>query len=138
VEPLKQDLAGEVVERAGPAADDDPPVAQVDVLDADLADGLDARGVHRGEDQDQPGGGSGGCLGCLVDLVLAQRLDNPPGALADPDALDRAAEDRLPPLAEREQRPQRHQHVGPARSVQLPEDSEDVVAGDLAKVAVPR
>ena len=62
VEPLEQDLAGQVIERAGPAADDDPPVAQVDVIEADLADRLDAGSVHRGEDQDQPGGGSGGGL----------------------------------------------------------------------------
>ena len=40
-----------------------------------------------------------GGLGCLVDLVLAQRLDDPVGVLADPDALDRAAEDHLPLLA---------------------------------------
>jgi hypothetical protein len=137
-EPLEQDLAGEVIERAGPAADHDPPAAQVDVIKADLADRLDASGVHRGEDQDQPGGGSGGRLCCLADLVLAQRLDDPPGALADRDALDRAAEDRLLPLAEREQRPQRHQDVGAAGSVKLPEDGEDVAAGDLAQVAVLR
>jgi hypothetical protein len=31
--------------------------------------------VHRGKDQDQPGRRGGGGLGCLVDLVLAQRLD---------------------------------------------------------------
>ena len=35
-EPLEQDLAGEVVERAGPAGDGDPPVAEVDVVEADL------------------------------------------------------------------------------------------------------
>jgi hypothetical protein len=51
-EPLEQDLAGEVIERAGPAADDDPPVAQVDVIKADLTDRLDTGGVHRGEYQD--------------------------------------------------------------------------------------
>jgi hypothetical protein len=36
-EPLEQDLAGELIERAGPAADDDPPVAQVDGIEEELA-----------------------------------------------------------------------------------------------------
>ena len=94
--------------------------------------------MHRGEDQAQPGLGSGGGLCRLVNLVLAQRLDDPPGVLPDPDALDRAAEDALPLLAEREQRPQRDQDVGPASPVQLPDRGEDVVAGDLPQVAVLR
>ena len=83
-------------------------------MEAELADRLDAGGVHRGQDQDQPGRRSRGGLGRLVDLILAERLDDAVGSLADPDALDRAAEDRLLPLAEREQRPQRHQDVGAA------------------------
>jgi hypothetical protein len=59
--------------------------------------------VHRGQDQDQPGGRGGGGLGCVVHLVLAQGLDDAVGVLADPEALDRAAEDRLVLLAEGEQ-----------------------------------
>lgn len=96
---------GEVVKRAGPAADGDSPVAEVNVVEADLADRLEPGGVHRGEDQDQPGGWRDGGLFGLVDLILAQRPDGPAGALAGPDALDGAAEDGLVPLAGREQRP---------------------------------
>ena len=76
-EPPEQDLAREVVERACPAADGDPPVAEVDVVEAEFADRLDVGGVHRGEDQAQLGPGSGGGLCRLVDVVLAQRLDDP-------------------------------------------------------------
>jgi hypothetical protein len=57
-EPLEQYLAREVVERTGPAVDGDPPVAEINVVEAALADRLDAGGVHRGEDQAQPGLGS--------------------------------------------------------------------------------
>jgi hypothetical protein len=56
--------------------------------------------------------------------------------LADPEALNRAAEDRLVRLAECEQGPQRDQDVGAAGSAQRGEDGGDVVAGDLAQVAV--
>jgi len=92
--------------------------------------------VHRGQDQDQPGGRGGGGPGCLVDFVLAQRLDDAVGMLADPEALDRVAEDGLVLLAEGEQGPQRDQDVGAAGSAQLGEGGGDVVAGDLAQVAV--
>jgi hypothetical protein len=56
--------------------------------------------------------------------------------LADPEALDRAAEDRLVLLAEGEQGSQRDQDVGAAGSAQFREDGGDVVAGDLAQVTV--
>jgi len=59
--------------------------------------------VHRGQDQDQPGGRGSGGLGCVIHLVLAQGLDDAVGVLAGPEALDRAAEDRLVLLAEGEQ-----------------------------------
>ena len=53
-EPFEQDLAGELVDGAGSAADGQPPVAEVDVVEEELADVLGAGGVHRGQDQDQP------------------------------------------------------------------------------------
>jgi hypothetical protein len=72
----------------------------------------------------------------VVDLVLAQRLDDAVGVLAGLEALDRAAGDRLVLLAEGEQGPQCHQDVAAAGSAQPGQDGENIVAGDFPQVAV--
>ncbi|HLM87986.1 MAG TPA: hypothetical protein VK284_02990 [Streptosporangiaceae bacterium] len=54
-EPVEQDLAGELVDRADPPGDDEPAVAQVDVVEPGSADGAGAGGVDRGEHEHQPG-----------------------------------------------------------------------------------
>jgi hypothetical protein len=72
VEPFQQDPMGELVDRADAAGDGESPVAEVDVLEAQLADCLGAGGVDGCEDQDQPIGWGLGDLDCLVDVVLAE------------------------------------------------------------------
>src|SRR6266542_212099 len=84
------------------------------VAEEQLADGLGTGGVDGGQDQDQPVGGGHGDLDRLVDVVLAEGLDDPVGLLADLDAPGRVAEDRALLGAEGEQRPQRDQDVGAA------------------------
>jgi hypothetical protein len=54
-EPVEQDLAGELVDRADSSGDDEPAVAQVDVVELGGADGAGAGGVHCGEHEHQPG-----------------------------------------------------------------------------------
>jgi hypothetical protein len=45
---------GEVVQWPGPAGDGEPPVAEVDVVDLQLAYCLGPRGVDGGQREDQP------------------------------------------------------------------------------------
>ena len=46
---------GELVDRADPSGDDEPAVAEVDVVELDGADGAGAGGVDCGEYEYQPG-----------------------------------------------------------------------------------
>ena len=54
-EPVEQDLVGELVDRADSPGDDEPAVAEVDVVELGSADGAGAGGVDRGEYEHQPG-----------------------------------------------------------------------------------
>jgi hypothetical protein len=49
-------VAGQVIERAGPAGDDRPPVADVDVGEVKFADGLGAGRVDSGQGEREAGG----------------------------------------------------------------------------------
>ncbi|WP_433357959.1 hypothetical protein ACQPYV_12840 [Micromonospora saelicesensis] len=54
IQPLAQELAGEVVQRPGPAGDDDAPVVEVDVIKAQRAGLTVARTVHGGQGEREP------------------------------------------------------------------------------------
>jgi hypothetical protein len=99
---------------AFPVGDGEPPVVEVDVVEKEFADRFAAGGVHRGQDQDEPGRRGRGGLDCLVHLVLAKGLGDAVGVLADLDAPRRIPEDLPLLLPEREQRPQCDQDVGAA------------------------
>ena len=60
---------GELVERAGHRADGQPPVAEVEVVQAQGADGFRAGRVNRGQGERNPGCRCGRGLGCVMDLV---------------------------------------------------------------------
>ena len=129
-------LAGQVVERAGPAGDDQPPAAEVGVAEMKLPDGLGPGGVHGGQGDREAGGRGDGGGGGLVDLGGLQRLDEVQGPLAVADAAGGVAEDRAGLLGVAEQRPQGGKGLqAPARG-QEPGGGDDVGGGDLAQVAV--
>ena len=92
-------LPGQVVERAGLAGDDQPPVAEVDVAEMKLSDGLGPGGVDGGQRDREAGGGGEGGGGGLVYLGGLQRLDEDQGTLAVADAAGGVAEDRAGLLA---------------------------------------
>jgi hypothetical protein len=48
-EPVQDYLAGEVVQRPGPAGDGQPPVAEADATELELADRLGSGGVDGGQ-----------------------------------------------------------------------------------------
>ena len=56
LEPGQQQVAGQVIERAGPAGDGQPPVAEVDVVEVKFADGLGPGGVDGGQGEREAGG----------------------------------------------------------------------------------
>jgi hypothetical protein len=86
VEPFEQDLVGELVDRAGPSGEGEPPVAQVDVVELGGDDGGLAGSVDRGQDQDEAGDGDGGGLHGSVEIALVKRLGDAVGVLTDLDA----------------------------------------------------
>jgi hypothetical protein len=49
LQPGQEQAPGQVIERAGPARDDQPPAAEVDVAEVKLPDGLGPGGVHGGQ-----------------------------------------------------------------------------------------
>ncbi|WP_406081478.1 hypothetical protein [Micromonospora sp. NBC_00858] len=57
IQPLAQELVGEVVQWPDPAGDDDAPVAEVDVIKAQRADLTGARCVHGGQGEHEPAAG---------------------------------------------------------------------------------
>ena len=62
-EPGQEQVAGEVIERAGLAGDDQPPVSDVDVGEVKFPDGLGPGCVDGGQGEREAGGG-GECRGC--------------------------------------------------------------------------
>src|SRR6266545_1854997 len=139
-EPGEQDLAGEVIEWADTAGDDQLPVAEVDVTELELPDGLGAGGVHRGQGEGQAGGGrrrcGGRCGGGLADLLGSQWKEQAVGLAADSDPGGRVAEDGPGLLAVAKQRPEDAEGVVAFAAVQRLADRHDVVAGDLAEMVV--
>src|SRR6266566_3068145 len=106
LQPGQQQVPGEVIERAGPARNDQPLVAEVDVVEVEFADGLGPGGVDGGQGERGAGGrGDGGGRG-LVYLGGLQRLDEDQGTLAVVDAAGGVAEDPAGLLAVPEQRAQ--------------------------------
>jgi hypothetical protein len=92
-EPVEQDLPGEVVERANAAADGEPPVTELNVVEAQFADGLGAGRVNRCKNEGQPGCGRGRGRHAVADLFRLQREDNAVVLAAGPDAGGRVTED---------------------------------------------
>jgi hypothetical protein len=95
LQPAENRPAGEFVQGACMASDDDAAVAQVDVVQQQLADGLRACGVDRGQGQGEPRhrgirGGDG-----LANVVRLKRLGDPVGLSADADPGRWVAEDRV-------------------------------------------
>ena len=83
-------------------------VAEVDVVEAEIADGLGPGGVDRGQCEDDPDGRVGlGRGDGLVDVVGLQRQDRSRGVPADTDPDGGVAEDRAIGPAVTKQRPQR-------------------------------
>jgi hypothetical protein len=54
VQPVRQELQGEVVERAGASGDGQPAVAEIDVVEHEGGDLGDPGGVDRHEGEDEP------------------------------------------------------------------------------------
>ena len=129
-------LPGQVVERAGPARDDQPPAAEVDVAEMELPDGLGPGGVDGGQRDREAGGGGDGGGGGLVDLGGLQRLDEDQGTLAVADAAGGVAEDRAGLLGVAEQRAQGGEGLPAQAGGQGPGGGDDVGGGDLAQVRV--
>ena len=106
LQPGQEQASGQVVERAGPARDDQPPVAEVDVTEVQLPDGPGPGGMDGGQ-YDREAGGRGDRGGCgLVYLGGLQRLDEDQGTLGAAGAAGGVAEDRAGLLGVAEQRPQ--------------------------------
>ena len=129
-------LAGQVVERAGPARDDQPPAAEVDVAEMKFPDGLGPGGVDGGQCDREAGGrrDGGGCG--LVYLGGLQRLDEVQRPLAVADAAGGIAEDRAGLLGVAEQRAQGGEGLPAQARGQGPGGGDDVGGGDLAQVGV--
>ena len=103
LQPGQQQVSGQVVERAGPAGDDQPPVAGVDIAEMKFPDCLGPGGMNGGQGDREAGGrGDGGSRG-LVYLGGLQRLDEDQGTLAVVDAAGGVAEDRAGLLGVAEQ-----------------------------------
>ena len=106
LQPGQEQVCGQVIERAGPAVDDQPPAAEVGVVEVKLPDGLGPGGVDGGQCDREAGGRCDGGGGGLVYLGGLQRLDEDQGTLAVPDAAGGVAEDPAGFLAVAEQRAQ--------------------------------
>lgn len=76
VEPLVECLAGEVVERTDPGCDDEPAIAEVDVIDKEVADCVGAGGVNRSEGEGERCGGGCRSREGVGDLVGLQRQEH--------------------------------------------------------------
>ncbi len=90
LQPGQEQAFGQVVERAGPARNDQPPVAGVDVVEMKFADGLGPGGVDGGQGDREAGGRCDGGSRGLVYLGGLQRLDEDQGTLAVVDAAGRS------------------------------------------------
>ena len=118
------------------ARDDQPPVAEVDVAEVKLPDGLGPGGVDGGQGDREAGGRCDGGGGGLVYLGGLQRLDEDQGTLAVADAAGGVAEDRAGLLGVAEQRPQGGEGLPAQACGQEPGGGGDVGGGDLAQVGV--
>ena len=126
LQPGQEQVAGQVIERAGPARDDQPPVAEVGVAEMKLPDGPGPGGVDGGQCDREAGGGGDGGGGGLVDLGGLQRLDEDQGTLAVADAAGGVAEDRAGLLGVAEQRAQGGEGLPAQAAVQGPGGGDDV------------
>jgi hypothetical protein len=99
LEPGQQQVAGQVIERAGPAGDGQAPVAEVDVVEVEFPDGLGPGRVDGGQRDRQAGSGRDGRGGGLSDLSQLERLDEVQWPQADADAAGGIGEDRAGLLA---------------------------------------
>jgi hypothetical protein len=123
---------GELVQRSGVTGDDQAAVAQVDVVEEQLADGLGACGVDGGQGQSEAGrwcdrGGESG-----ADLGGLQRLHDGVVVVADADSGGGVTEDGGGLFTVSKQRPQDAEGVVSLAAVQRVCAGQDVFAGDLA------
>ena len=94
LQPGQEQVAGQVIEGAGLAADDQPSVAEVNAGEVKFADGLGPGRVDGGQGEGEAGGrGDGGGCG-LADVGGLQRLEQDQGPLAVADAAGGIGEDR--------------------------------------------
>ncbi len=103
LEPGEEQVPGQVIQRAGLAADDQPPAAGIDVGQVELADGLGPGRVDGGQGEREAGGGGDGGGPSLVYLAGLKWLEEAQGPLAVVDAAGGVAEDRAGFLAVPEQ-----------------------------------
>ena len=112
LQPGAEQAGGEVVQGAGPAAQEQAAAARVGVAEEHGADRAAAGRVNAGQGHDEPGGRGGGGGDGVVDVVLAQRLQHGGGGpAADLDAPGGVAEDHAGREAEPEQRAEGYQGV---------------------------
>src|SRR5690606_7491481 len=93
VQPGQQQGPGEIVERSGSAGEGQPPVAEVDVVEVEFADGLGSGRVNGGQGEREAGGRCDRGGGGLVYFLGQQRLDEVQRPLADADAPGGGTED---------------------------------------------
>src|SRR6266851_4304405 len=136
LEPGQEQVAGQVIERAGPAGDGQLPVAEVDVAGVQFPDGLGPGRVDSGQREREAGGGRDGRRGGCVDLGGLERLDEVQGPLARANASGGIAENPAGLLAVPEQRAQRQDGLPVQAAGQRLGGGGDVSGGDLAQVNV--
>ena len=94
LQPGQEQVAGQVIEGAGLAADDQPPVTEVNAGEVKFADGLGPGRVDGGQGEGEAGGrGDGGGCG-LADVGGLEWLEEDQGPLAVVDAAGGIGEDR--------------------------------------------
>lgn len=134
--PVEDHVAGEVVQRPGAAGDGEPAVAEVLVIELELADRLGARGVDGGQCQDQPvtlisGSGDGRPISSSASGRMTLRGCSPT-EIRDAGV----TEDRAVLLAVPEQGPDDGQRVVALVAKELVGNGKDLLAGHLPEVVV--
>lgn len=127
---------GQIVEWAGLAGEGQAPVAEVEVVEVELADGLGASRVDGGQSKCEAGGRCEGCGRGLVYLLGQQRLDEVQRSPADVDTQGGVIEDPAGLLAVAKQGTKGREGLVAQASGQGLGGGGDVGGGDLAQVHV--
>ncbi|MFI2765031.1 hypothetical protein ACH5A3_40395 [Streptomyces echinatus] len=136
LQPVQQQLQGEVVERADASGDGQPAVAEVDVVEHEGGDLGDPGGVDRCEGEDEPRRRGGGRRDGAVDLFGHEWLQHGVLVLPDLDPAGGVAEGQSVPLGPAEQRAQGDELVVSLVAVQCLDVGEDIVAGHFLQMVV--